>query len=571
MINVEKKYVIGCSSLDSYLVFCLYENHEIKLISTNVVDHENFQFFFKKKLIDFLEYIKIDFSQIENFVIANKTFGKFLTCLQDYSLQFPCSFKFFLNNFPKQILKNIYLKEFVETSVYQYYWQKNKPIKKGYIIEEFNKKILFTKTDFALIAGIYGVSKENDLAIFYLNKEYQENSVVLASVVGNQNKIYKEINFPNSLHYLKESFNYYFGENYQDFKIGKNNQQFNEKICQTLVNDLIFIGEDGSFLLNFQYLKLADKKYSFTKKFKKFLKQKIFLKNQPDCNEINIFMASLDEVFKRIIIKMLKNLQKISSLNNLVVLGCDIINQEMLEYIRNQNIFKEVHFQPYFREVLKAIGCSLIYNYQQDKKINKVDISKTINLNCPNSFNSNQIKDKLENMQAKYLSVFDDEFANIIFENLRNNKIILWFNYNEISDYSLGNKGLIACLNQKNIERLKLLEIKNNSLILLKNNLLNFYSADKEINFKKVTDNQDQLRELFKFEISPNNLFHRVLQKYHIEDRSCFLINSTVESLSHFSNHKNYDQIADYYHFFNNNDIDVLVVENFILFKEDQF
>jgi len=571
MINLEKKYVIGCSSSDNYLVFCLYKNYRIELITSNLIGDDNYEFFFQKKIINFLEQIKIDFLQINNIVYANKTFANFLVNLQENSLKFPYGFGFFLNNFPKQIRKNIYFKDFVENSIYHHYWQKNKAFNKSHIIEEIENKILFAKTDFALISGVYAVDKESDLAIFYLNKEYQENSVVLASVAGNQKKIYKEINFPNSLHYLKESFNSYFTENYQDFKMVENNQGYSEKICQALINDLIFIEEDGSFLLNFQYLKLADKKYSFTKKFKKFLEQKIFLKNQPDCNEINIFMASVNEVFKRIVIELLKNLQKISSLNNLVVLGCDIINQEMLEVIRNQNIFKEVHFQPYRREVLKAIGSSLISNYQEDKKINKVDISKTINLNCSNSFISNQIKDRLENLQAKYLNVFDDEFTNIIFENLRNNKIILWFNYSDISDYSFGNRGLLACYNKKNIERLKLLKLKNNSLILLKDNLLNFYSADNQINFNKIADNKDQPRELFKFEISPNNLFHRIVQKYHAEDKSSFLISSAINCSWQSYNYENQDEMADYYKFFINNNIDVLVVENFILFKEDQF
>jgi hypothetical protein len=117
---------------------------------------------------------------------------------------------------------------------------------------------------------------------------------------------------------------------------------------------------------------------------------------------------------------------------------------------------------------------------------------------------------------------------------------------------------------------LKSLQANNSSLICLKDNLLNFYPLDEEINYKKIIDNKQHLKELFKIAISSNNLFHRIVEKYHIANKSPFLINSQVESLTQFSGHENHEQLVNYYHFFTNNDIDVLVVDNFILFKEDQ-
>lgn len=571
MINFEEKYVIGCSFNNNCLVLCACKNYKIELVTFDFVNQENYEFFFNKKMVNFFEQLQIDFLQIDKIVSADKVFSSFLLNIQEHSLKFPFGFNFFLNNFPKQVLKNFYLKDFITMGIYNFFWQKNKPVSKGYIIDDINNKILFARADFALIAGAYGLAKEDNLAIFYLNKEYQENSVVLANVVDNQKKFYKTINFPHSLHYLKETLSCYFYENYPDFKVTKNNQRSSEKICQALINDLIFIEEDGSFFLNFQYLKLTDNKYVFTKKFKKFLEQKIFFKKQPDLNEINTFLVSVEEIIKRIIIAMLKHLQQISSVNNLVILECSIINIEMLEIIRKENIFKEVHFQPYRKEVLKTIGSSLIGNYQKDNKISKIDINKLSNFNCLNSFNSKQTRDSLKNIQAKYLSVFDDEFVNILFENLQNEKIILWFSNDNISDYSLGNKGLLACFTQKNIERLKSLQTNNSSLICLKDNLLNFYPLDEEINYKKIVDNKQHLKELFKITISSSNLFHRIVEKYHIANKFPFLINSQVESLIQSSSHENHEQIANYYHFFTNNDLDILVVDNFILFKEDQF
>lgn len=575
MSNFEEKYVIGCSFTKDCLVFCAFRNNRIELVSFDFIESKKYELFFTEKLTNFLKELQADFFQLDKIVNADKTSSNFLVCLQEYGLKFPNGFKFFFNNFPRQFLVNLYFKDFVLTTIFKHFWQKNKPINKGYINEDIINKMMFAKTDFALIAGIYSLSKKNDLAIFYLNEDYQENSLVLASVIDNQKKIYKTINFPHSLHYLKESLNCYFYENYKDFKIVKNNQKFSEKICQTLIDDLIFIGKDGSFLLNFEYFKLADKKYSLTKKFKNFLNNKVFLQNQPDHDQINIFMASIDEVFKRIVIAMLRNLQQNSLANNLVVLECGIVNKELIETIRQQNIFKEVHFQPLRREILKAIGSSLISNYQENYLIGKVDIAKTVNLSCRSNFNSNQAEDKLKNIQAKYLNVLDDEFVNIVFENLRNNKIILWFSNSYISDYPIGNRGLISCYNQKNINRLKLLRTNNSSLMLLKNNLLNFYSVNDEFNDQKIADNTEQLnteqlQELYKFAISSTSLFHKVVQKYHLENKSDFLINSLVEISNKSSGNRDHQDLADYYHFFMNNDVDVLVVENFILFKEDQ-
>ncbi|GDX36431.1 hypothetical protein LBMAG18_09420 [Alphaproteobacteria bacterium] len=578
--SIHGKYVIGFSLINNYIALSLSKCNKIIFVSYEEIIADglnNYESCITQKLEVFLNQIKIHFSEIQSIVYSDKTFSSLIVNFQEHSLKFPKGFKFFLENFPKQILKNIYIKDFFIKSFFNYYWQNLKPINKGFILQEINNKILFARSDFSLVAGIYSTCEYEDLAIFYLNEDYQENCAVLANIIGNQKKIYKTINFPHSLHYLKNSLNYYFANNHQQFEINQKNNKFSEEFYLAITQELINVKEDGSFEVNFKYFKLANKKYKVTNKFKVFLKDKIFNKTMSDGSNISVFLATFDEVVKDIIIKMLNHLKSQNNSENLVILNCQILDQEMIRKIRQENIFKEVYFQPYRRDILKAIGSSIINNFKEDQRITKVDFSQTMNLNFANDFSTDIIKEKLNLLQAKYLKVLDSEFINIIVENLRNDKIILWYQGIDISEFGLGRRGLIASLKEKNYQRLKSLKVSDYTLNLMYDNKIESYLVKEDIGLKKINNYQKnnncefKSNQFFKLNEKFHEQFFKVLYSYFAIGENCPIINSFNDLLSDNFNQQKFDQIANYFYFFINNDIDILIVENFILFKEDQF
>ena len=186
---------------------------------------------------------------------------------------------------------------------------------------------------------------------------------------GNENKLkmYKELKFPNSLGLLYSAFTYFCGfkVNSGEYKLMGLAPYGKEVYVDVIKNNLINICDDGSFSINLKYFNYLDSEIMINTDFINLFG---IYPRKPESELTEEYMniaASIQKVTEEIIIKLAKKLSKNINSKNLVMAGGVALNCSANGKLLLKKYFSNIWIQPASGDAGGALGAALGYYYQR--------------------------------------------------------------------------------------------------------------------------------------------------------------------------------------------------------------
>ncbi len=311
-------------------------------------------------------------------------------------------------------------------------------------------KVLVCEHHISHAASAFYPSPFKEAVIITLDGVGEWDTTTIGVGKDNSLTIEEKIKFPHSLGLLYSAFTYFCG-----FKVNSGDYKFmglapyGEPVYETLIREkLVDIKEDGSFRLNLEYFDFQFGRAMTNEKFGQLFGGG---RREPESKitkrEMNI-AASAQKVIEDIILKMVFYAKKEygQDIPNLVLAGGVALNCVANGQIKNSGIFENIWIQPAAGDAGGSLGAALYatYNYTDVKrKIESEDSQKGSYLGP--SYSGQFIEEFLKANALKYHKHTGAILFDKIAEELSNGMIVgLFHGKMEFGPRALGNRSIIA-------------------------------------------------------------------------------------------------------------------------------
>ena len=546
-----------------------------------------------------LKFNNIKLSDVEAVVFYEKPFLKFERILETYVNFAPKGFASFSTSAPV--------------------WIKEKLFQKLNIINELKKidanfdenKIFFSEHHLSHAASAFYPSPFDKAIIITLDGvgEFATTSVSIGD--GNNIIRKKEIQFPDSLGLLYSAFTYFLG-----FKVNSGEYKvmglapYGKPIYSNLIKEkIIDIKSDGSFRLNMTFFDFATGLKMTNRKFEKLFKIKRRKAEAEELRQIHMDIASsVQAVITEICLKIFTWAKDKYKIQNLCLAGGVALNCVMNGAILKNKIFENIWIQPASGDAGGSLGAALAFWYldkKKPRKIEKEDSMKGSYLGP--SYSKQEIKKNLDKLQAVYQEKDRRELLPLISREIADGKAVGWFSGRmEFGPRALGARSIIADPRNPEMQKKLNLKIKFRESFrpfapaILEEKIYEWYKTEvKSPYMLLVSEIQDKhkikINELDKnkFGIDLLNIKRSVIPAVTHVDYSSRLqtVNKKTnpffyELINHFNELTGcpilintsfnirgepiVNDATDAFNCFMGTNIDILIIENFILYKHSQ-
>ena len=268
--------------------------------------------------------------------------------------------------------------------------------------------------------------------------------------IGHGNKIDPiwEISFPHSLGLLYSAFTYYCGfkVNSGEYKLMGLAPYGIPKYSEKIKDHLIDIKSDGTFKLEMSYFKYHRGFRMTSRKFDSLFGSP----PRNSDNELTQFhmdlAASIQLVTEEIVLKLAKTLRKETSKKYLCLSGGVALNCVANGKLLKEKIFDDIWIQPASGDAGSSLGAALIGWHIKLNKPREVELNDSMKgsyLGC--NFSNEVIIKYLKEIKAPFKSLRDDELFNKLAQILDEGNVIGWFNGPmEFGPRALGGRSIIG-------------------------------------------------------------------------------------------------------------------------------
>jgi len=387
-----------------------------------------------------LKNSQIKLSQIDYIVFFEKPFLKFERLLETYLAFAPKGFKSFCMSMPIWLREKLFQKNFLFEKLKQH-------------DENFDNinKIYFSEHHYSHAASAFYPSPFKDAVILTLDGVGEWATTTIAAGKGNDIKMLKEIHFPHSIGLLYSAFTYYTGfkVNSGEYKVMGLAPYGEPKYKNIILKELIDLKDDGSFRLNMKYFNYATGLTMTNEKFENLFGQKVRNPSKDLLTEFHMdIAASIQAVTEEIVLKLTKSLSKEFKSKNLCMAGGVALNCVANGKILKNNIFENIWIQPAAGDAGGSLGAALAFWYRElgnkrNPSSNNEDEMKGSYLGP--SFDNGQVEKILKSLKAKYQKHNDENLFNLVANEIKNEKTVGWFQDRmEFGPRALGARSILA-------------------------------------------------------------------------------------------------------------------------------
>jgi carbamoyltransferase len=434
-------YILGISAFYHDSAACLLKDGEI------IAAAQEERFTRKKNDAGFPRHViqycmkeaDIKASQIDNVVFYEKPFVKFERLLETYLSFAPKGFTSFAKAMPiwikdKLFQKALLIKELKSTLDENINWQ---------------ERLLFSEHHLSHAASAYYPSPFESAAVLTLDGVGEWTTTSLAIGKGRDLKVVKEIHFPHSLGLLYSAFTYYIGfkVNSDEYKVMGLAPYGEPRYTNLIREKLIKIADDGSFHLDMSYFDYATNLTMTNKKF-----DELFggppRKSQNELTQREMDLASsVQKVTEEIVIKLAKSIAKVTSERNLCLAGGVALNCVVNGILLREKIFDNIWIQPASGDSGGALGAALSawHLYHNKKRFISSERDAMKGAYLGPEFKDDDIKMELKACGAVYKKLSEDELIDKVSTALADEKIVGWMQGRmEFGPRALGARSIIA-------------------------------------------------------------------------------------------------------------------------------
>ena len=548
-----------------------------------------------------LQEANLKLSEVDKIVFYEKPFLKFERLLETYLAFAPKGFISFLMAMPIWLREKLFQKNFLFNQL-----KRND--------KNFNdiEKINFSEHHFSHAASAFFPSPFEEAIILTLDGVGEWATTTLAIGKGNKISMIKEIHFPHSIGLLYSAFTYYTGfkVNSGEYKVMGLAPYGQPKYVDKILKELIDVKKDGSFRLNMKYFNFATGLTMTNESFSKLFGQKVRDPNKELLTQFHMDIASsIQAVIEEIILKLVASIQKETKINNLCLAGGVALNCVANGKILKKNVFKNLWIQPASGDAGGSLGAALAYWHQELSQSRKSggNTDKMNGSYLGPRFDNLSVKKKLISLGAKFKEYNNEELINRVANELKNEKIIGWFQGRmEFGPRALGGRSIIADPRSEKMQKNLNLKIKYRESFrpfapsILREDLTKWFDLDYDspymllvANVKKSIQVEEKESDKRLFGIERLNLkrstipavthvdysariqtvhkntnpkYHQLIAKFKEFTNCPILVNTSFN----IRGEPIVCSIEDAFKCFMGTELDLLVCENFVLYKNDQ-
>jgi len=550
-----------------------------------------------------VEYVlsegKIKLNDIDHIVFFEKPFLKFERLLETYMAFAPRGFKSFSLSMPIWLREKLFQKKFLFDKLKLH-------------DENFNSinKIKFSEHHYSHAASAFFPSPFEEAIILTLDGVGEWATTTVAIGKKNKLEIIKEIHFPHSLGLLYSAFTYYTGfkVNSGEYKVMGLAPYGKPRFKDLIINKLMDLKEDGSFKLNMKYFNYATGLTMTNKNFSKLFGEPVRNSEKDLLNEFHMdIAASIQAVTEEIVLRIATNLIEKYKIKNLCLAGGVALNCVANGKILDQKIFDNIWIQPAAGDAGGSLGAALAYWYKEldMPRIKYEDKMKGSYLGP--KFNEDKIETELKKLKAVYTKKNSKDISTTVAKELSNNKTVGWFQGRmEFGPRALGGRSILADPRSEEMQKQLNLKIKFRESFrpfapsVLREDLKSWFEINNDSPYMLLVSQVKKEKQI-RMSTEDQKLFG--IEKLNVKRSSIPAIthvdySARIQTVHKETNPKYYDlinefkkitgcpvlvntsfnvrgepivcSILDAFNCFMGTNLDILVVENFILFKSDQ-
>jgi len=531
--------------------------------------------------------------QLDYIAFYDKPFIKFERILETYLAYAPHGIKSFMKAIPLWIKKKIWIKELIKKELC------------------YEGEILFPEHHESHAASAFYPSPFNHAAYLTMDGVGEWATTSYGSCDKNEIKILGELHFPHSLGLLYSAFTYFIGfkVNSGEYKVMGLAPYGKPKYVQKIYDHLIDLKEDGSFKMNMNYFDYCAGLTMTNKKFNKLFG------GEPRVPETKLTQREMDlarsvqDVTEEIMLRMARHVKRITGEKYLCLAGGVTLNCVGNGKLLRENIFDDIWIQPAAGDAGGAIGAAYIVYHQHlnnplpSKKGR--DLQKGSYLGP--QYSNDEIRKFLSHHSLPYQFLETDELIDVVSDLIIKEKIIGWFQGRmEFGPRALGSRTIIGDARSPSMQKKMNLKIKFREGFrpfapsVLAEKVGEWFEIDRESPYmllvaevkkqkqRKMTSEEtnlwgiDQLN-VIRSEVPAithidysarlqtvnkldNPRYHALISKFY-EKTGCPVI---VNTSFNVRGEPIVQSPLDAYKCFMRTELDVLVLENFILYKDEQ-
>ena len=546
-----------------------------------------------------LEESNLSLNEVDHIVFFEKPFLKFERLLETYMAFAPKGFKSFSLSMPIWLREKLFQKKFLFDKLKEH--DKN-----------FNEigKIKFSEHHYSHAASAFFPSPFEEAIILTLDGVGEWATTTVAIGKKNKLEIIKEIHFPHSLGLLYSAFTYYTG-----FKVNSGEYKlmglapYGKPIFKDIIlNRLIDLKDDGSFKLDMKYFNYATGLTMTNNKFSKLFGHPVRNPKKDLLTQFHMDVAaSIQSVTEEIILKITKNISFKYKIKNLCLAGGVALNCVANGKILKEKIFDNIWIQPAAGDAGGSLGAALAYWHHELEKP-RVEFKDKMNGSYLGpKFENDLIEQKLKSLKAKYKKYSGEQMISLTAKELSNEKTIGWFQGRmEFGPRALGGRSILADPRSDKMQKELNLKIKFRESFrpfapsVLREDVFEWFDLDydspymllvSEIKKRHKIEMSDQEKNLFG--IKKLNVKRSIIPAVTHVDYSARIQTVHKETnpkyyglINEFKNITNCPilvntsfnvrgepivcSVEDAFNCFMGTNLDILVIEDFILYKDDQ-
>jgi len=281
---------------------------------------------------------------------------------------------------------------------------------------------------------------------------------------GNSLRPLWEINFPHSLGLLYSAFTSYCGfkVNSGEYKLMGLAPYGEPRYAQLIKDKLVDIKDDGSFRLELSYFKYHRGFRMTGRKFHKLFGRPP-RKGETELSQFHMDLAaSIQQVTEEIVLKLAKSLQAETGADHLCLAGGVALNCVANGKLLREGIFKDIWIQPASGDAGSALGAALVawhQHFERPRTPTAGDAMQGTYLGP--RFSNSDISTYLQQIKAPFHSLDDGALFERLAELLEQGKVIGWFNGPmEFGPRALGARSIIGDPRNTTMQSVMNLKIK---------------------------------------------------------------------------------------------------------------
>ncbi len=382
-----------------------------------------------------LEEGKVGFGEIDKIVFYDKPFLKFERLLETYIAMAPRGFKSFRMAIPVWLKEKLFQKKLLRDELERF----------GEVDKD---RLLFCEHHLSHAASAFYPSPYEQAAVLTMDGVGEWATTSAAIGDGHKLEMFQEIHFPHSLGLLYSAFTYYIGfkVNSGEYKVMGLAPYGEPKYAQIILDNVVDLKPDGSFRLDMSYFDYCTGLTMTNDRFAALFGQPV---RGPESLLTSFHMdiaASVQAVLEEAVLRLARGLAKRTGSRNLCLAGGVALNCVANGKLLRDGAFDNVWIQPAAGDAGGAVGAALAAVHLFEGKPRTVNGRDGMagSLLGP-QYAQADIERRLTAAGARFRAVSDDEMIELSAQALAGQQAVGWFQGRmEFGPRSLGARSILG-------------------------------------------------------------------------------------------------------------------------------